>query len=107
VEQPLARHLEETHAGVAWRRLEVEPGLAAKLNDLQLAVDDHARRREAIERDAVGLVLHGADRRGGLGVLPRRRGQRRESLAVEAHGRQGGVRDHLLIDAVAFVLDGE
>jgi hypothetical protein len=37
--------------------LEVSAGRPAELEDLQLVIDQHARRRESMDGDAVGLAL--------------------------------------------------
>ena len=79
--RPSRAILSSVQARVARRGLEVAPGLAAELDDLQVAVDDDAGRRVALEDDAVGLVL---DRPGPSSRCARRLAARR------AAGRRGG-----------------
>src|SRR5207244_2344246 len=51
-------HLEEVEAGLAAVVLEVHAGLPAKLDDLELAIDDDAAGHEAMEDEAIGLLLN-------------------------------------------------
>ena len=105
VQEPLARHLEEAHAGIAGGGLEKRARLAAELDDLQLGVDDHPGWREALEGDPIGLVLRGWTERRSR--TPLQRGDGRNALGVKAHGRQRRFRRLPGVDAMPFVLEVE
>ena len=53
----MAGHLEHIEAGLAGGRLQIVTGRAAKLQDLQIGVDEHAGWRELVDGDAVGFAL--------------------------------------------------
>ena len=68
-EQPRARHLDEVDLRLARRRLQVRAGLAAELEDLQLVVDEDARRaRSAPAAGDRGAWPRSIARRGGDGA---------------------------------------
>ncbi len=72
-QQALAQHLEQVEAGLARRGREIEAGVAAELEDLDVAVDEHARRRVLRQEQPVGFLL---DRRRAAALPSRRPGVR-------------------------------
>jgi hypothetical protein len=79
VEQPLARHAQDVEVGLAGRQLQEVAGLPARLHDVEVGVDDHRRRREALEQQPVGLA---GDDVGRGGARPRRGRPRNRRLAL-------------------------
>ena len=83
VEKPVADHLRQRPVGLAGRRLEEPSGVTDELNDLQAVVDDHARRRIALEQEPLDLGLRGRRPRD----LPRtaRRGDASRRLPINRY----------------------
>jgi hypothetical protein len=55
--QPRPRHLQHVEGGLARWRLEIRAGRPTELQDLQVGIDQHGRRRELTDRHAVGFTL--------------------------------------------------
>ena len=79
VQQAIARQLEDVQARLAGRGFQERPGLTAELDDVEVAIDDHAGRRVAFLDEARRLTVH----RLGVAVWRNRAaGLRRISRAV-------------------------
>jgi len=101
-QQALAQHLEQVQRRLAGRQLEEGAGLTARLHDAQVAVDDHAGRREAGHEDARGLALdpHALAGQRQLLATERRLGRpgiRRVEVQIHAAERRLAQKDPLLL----------
>lgn len=92
--QPRPRHPEQVQAGLAGRRRQIRSGVSAELQNLQIGVDQHARRYVSRQQDAVGFLLYVGP--GGLraaraiaGPLPVRGGQKTGRLGKGRPARGG------------------
>ncbi len=56
-EQTFPRHLQHVETGLARSRCQVHPGLAAKLQHVELGIDQHAGGHVARGQDAIGFAL--------------------------------------------------
>jgi hypothetical protein len=76
--EPFTRHLQQIEAGPARGWFEIGAGGAPELKHLALGIDEHARRRELADRDAVsfalGVEFAGQPLRRSLSAPRRRRG---------------------------------
>ena len=106
VEQSLTRHLQQIQAGFAGCRLEVRAGLAPELDDLQVGIDDDARRGVAIEDDAADFALQRLLRLRDFLRQPLRRHARRRVVDADGH-RRSARRRLLAIDAEFLVGQAE
>jgi len=70
--QAFARHAEHAELGMPRRRLEIRPGPAAELHDVELLVDEHACRCIAREQHVVDVALHVERGPRGIGDAPPR-----------------------------------
>ena len=78
--EAFAGHLQHVEAGLAAGRLEPGAGRPAELQHLQRGADEHARRRELVDRHAIGLAL--------CVQLAGQPGRRRLCLCVEERQRR-------------------
>jgi hypothetical protein len=57
-DQPLAEHLQQVEGGFAGRRTEIEIGLSPELQDVEVTVDEHARRSVSREENPIRFAVH-------------------------------------------------